>query len=295
MESGASRLGIPWWAKIGSKLILSRLPIDYRLWSRLGLFKHGSMADTGYAIDVFLNHYRRCWPSPLAAGYTCLEIGPGDTLFSALVARSQGAGRVVLVDADHFADDEPEPYRALARELSAQGLPCPHLDDAGSLGDVLVACNATYITRGLAGLKALDTASVDFVWSQAVLEHIRKAEFLPYMRELRRVMKPDGRASHRVDLRDHLGAALNNLRFSETLWEKDWFARSGFYTNRIRYSQMCELFREAGFRFEVLSVDRWHALPTPRSSLAEPYRAMDDDELRVSGFDVRLSHGEATQ
>jgi len=44
--------------------------------------------------------------------------------------------------------------------------------------------------------------------------------------------------SHRVDLRDHFGSALNNLRFSDKKWELDWIANSGFYTNRIRLQEM---------------------------------------------------------
>ena len=282
-------MSVPWWAKFSAKLVLSRLPVDYRSWNRVGLFKHGSMDDGGYAVRVFREHFTRCWPEPPPAGFVCLEIGPGDSLYSALVARSFGAGRVYLVDAGPYANLDPEPYRQLARALSAQGLPCPSLDQARGIADILDACGATYFTDGIDGLARLDSASIDFIWSQAVLEHIRKAQFLPYTRELRRVLKPDGRASHRVDLRDHLGNALNNLRFSDALWEKDWIARSGFYTNRIRYSEMCELFRQAGFEVKVVRVDRWTELPTPRSALADAFCQLDADELRVQGFDVVLT------
>ena len=29
---------IPWWAKLGAKIVLSRLPLDYCSWSRIGIF-----------------------------------------------------------------------------------------------------------------------------------------------------------------------------------------------------------------------------------------------------------------
>jgi SAM-dependent methyltransferase len=290
MTTSSLGIGIPWWAKIGAKLVLSRLPIDYRWWSRLGLFKHGAMEDFSYAQQTFRLHFERCRPAP---GFTCLEVGPGDSLFSAVIACSYGARRVYLVDAGPFANTDPEPYCRLARELAAQGLPCPAIHDAKSLADVLAMCNAIYVTDGLAGLARLHSGSVDFIWSQAVLEHIRRSEFVPYMRELRRLLKPGGRASHRIDLRDHLGGALNNLRFSEALWETDWFANSGFYTNRIQFSRMCTDFREAGHGVEVLGVDRWQDLPTPRAVLAEPFRSVSDDELLVQGFDVLLTGGGA--
>lgn len=96
--------------------------------------------------------------------------------------------------------------------------------------------------------------SIDFIWSQAVLEHIRKSEFLDTMLELHRILRPNGVCSHVVDLKDHLGGALNNLRFSEKLWESNFMASSGFYTNRIRYSEMLDIFHQAGFSVEVVNV-----------------------------------------
>ncbi len=32
---------VPWWAKIGSKLVLARLPIPYALWRGIGIFRYG--------------------------------------------------------------------------------------------------------------------------------------------------------------------------------------------------------------------------------------------------------------
>jgi hypothetical protein len=91
-----------------------------------------------------------------------------------------------------------------------------------------------------------------------------------------------------VDLRDHLGGALNNLRFSERIWESEFFARSGFYTNRICFAQMLSMFSAAGFTAEVGRVQRWPKLPTPRRSLAPQFREVSDEDLLVSSFDVRL-------
>jgi len=292
MSISSGRAGFPWWAKIGLKIVLSRLPLDYGVWRRLGLFRHGPMDQAGYALQVFRTHFSRCWPANPPKDFTCLEIGPGDTLFSALIARCFGAGATYLVDAGPYAIEDPQPYRELARHLAAQGLRCPPgVEEAASVENVLATCNATYLTRGLESLASMPTASIDWIWSQAVLEHIRKAEFLPYMKELRRVLKPHGRASHRIDLRDHLANALNNLRFEERTWEKDWLARSGFYTNRIRFSEMCDCFLQAGFALDIVKIDRWASLPTPRSALAAAFSRLPDEELLVQGFDVLLTPG----
>ena len=159
---------------------------------------------------------------------------------------------------------------------------------SGSIQDVLSACDGNYLVKGIDSLKKIPSASVDWMFSQAVLEHILKCDFLPLMHELRRIMKPEGMCSHRVDLRDHLGSALNNLRFSEKVWESDWMAKSGFYTNRIRFKEMCRAFDQAGFAVEVLKKEYWEKLPTDRKYLSKSYRSLSDEELLVKDFDVLL-------
>jgi hypothetical protein len=91
-----------------------------------------------------------------------------------------------------------------------------------------------------------------------------------------------------VDLQDCLGGALNNLRFSAPVWESAVMAESGFYTNRIRYSEMLALFKEAGFDTDVISMKRWDHLPTPRAKLSGRFKALSDEELCVRGFHVLL-------
>ena len=59
-----------------------------------------------------------------------------------------------------------------------------------------------------------------------------------------------------------MGGSLNNLRFSEKLWESDFFSSSGFYTNRIQFEDMVSLIQQAGFEVDVNHVKRWETLPT---------------------------------
>ena len=58
--------------------------------------------------------------------------------------------------------------------------------------------------------------------------------------------------------------------------------RSGFYSNRLRLSELVDLCRRCGLRAEVDELNSWPALPLPRSALAHPYREMPDNELRVA-------------
>jgi len=275
---------VPWWAKIAAKMALARLPIPMRAWHRLGLFVPGFMRDPDYAIGVFEAHWRRAG-SP-AAGFTYLELGPGESLATALVAWAYGARGGVLVDAGDFAVRDVASYRPLIERLAQNPRvrDVRELKELSSLDALLAKVGAEVRTDGLAGLKTLPSDSVDLVFSQAVLEHVPLADFAATANELHRIQKPSGIGSHRVDFKDHLQGSLNNLRFSEATWEKPWFARrSGFYTNRLRFSAMRDAFTRAGFSVTVPEQNRWAAAPIPRSKIARPFRDLADDDLKTSG------------
>lgn len=281
------KLDLPWWVRIGAKLALSRLPFGYTVWARLGLFRHGAMDISAYAIRVFHSHVEKADLVGQLHGKTVLELGPGDSIASAIIATAHGA-QAILVDAGSFVSTGIAPYLELEHILTELGLSPPDLSGCRNIKDILNRCGAQYLTEGLASLREIDVESVDLIFSQAVLEHVRRRDFLETMHECRRILRRGGICSHQVDLRDHLGGALNNLRFSEQVWESDFFAKSGFYTNRIQCNQMLELFNKAGFAVNVSEMRKWDTLPTPRKGLAEKFRGGSTEELLISGFDVLL-------
>ena len=286
---------IPWWGRIGIKIVLSRVPAGYQLWRRLNVFRHGEMHDPAYALAVFRAHFAHA-RLPAGAEFVALELGPGDSLASAIIAAAHGAARTYLIDAGAFATADLRVYRRLCGYLRQQGLQPPDLEAAHDLAGMLRACRASYGTGGLASLREIPAGAVDFAWSHAVLEHVRRNEFADFARELRRIMRCGGVCSHQIDLRDHLGGALNNLRISSRWWEAEWMARSGFYTNRIRFSEMMRIFAAEGFAVERLVTSRFESLPLARSSLAEEFRGVSDEDLMVSGFHVVLrAPGSSTQ
>lgn len=164
---------------------------------------------------------------------TVLEIGPGNGLLIGKYANELGAGKTWLIDSELIADVEPFP-------------------------------NIVYLTEGLKSLREVPDASVDFPFSNTVLEHIRLKEFLPLVLEVKRVFKPEGIASHQIDFRDHLQYALNNLRFSERIWESDFMAKSRFYTNRIPWAKMQTLLQEH-FTVSIKHRNSWPSIPTAQS------------------------------
>ncbi|MBD2577193.1 methyltransferase domain-containing protein [Oscillatoria sp. FACHB-1406] len=244
------------------------------------------MQDAAYAYRVFKKHFNE---SKLAKDFTTLELGPGDSLFAAAINYSLGGKKSYLVDTGYYASRSVEFYRNFNIFLESEKLPTKDLSACSNLEDILKSYEAFYLTRGLDSLRKIPSNSVDFIFSQAVLEHIKKREFTDVIKELRRIVKDTGYCSHTVDLKDHLGDALNNLRFTEKIWESNFMSSSGFYTNRIRYSEMIDIFKEAGFEISHIYTSQWEQLPTPRSKLAFPFKNMDEKELSISGFSIVLS------
>jgi SAM-dependent methyltransferase len=289
---------IPWWLIIVVKIVLSRIHLPYSFWKRLRLFNFGDMDLPDKAFNNFLHHAKMAGvldessslPKLKVSGdFNVLELGPGDSLFTIMIAKALGASRTWLVDAGSFATTDMVKYDQMLSFLHQQGFLLHFKNNPRTLVDVLSECNGEYLTEGIPSLAYLPSEKVDFCFSHTVLQHIWKSDFTKMVDELFRILKPDGVCIHRVDLRDCLGGGtLNNLRFSEATWEGNLFRKSGFYTNRIRFSKMVGIFEQAGFKCTVLNVVRWEQLPMPREKLDSAFRQLSNEDLLVSNFDILL-------
>ena len=284
---------LPWWLKILFKIIFSRIPIGYKFWKKIGLFRHGKMDQPGYVLKNF-NFY--CDTSGInkmdLKNKTILEIGPGDSIATALVASSFGA-KTILIDVGFFAEEDIAFYKSLAIKFCSLGLKVPKIDSAQSINEILEICNTQYLTNGLKSFANVSNESVDLIVSQAVLEHIKKSDFLNLIGECKRILKKNGVAVHSVDLKDHLEKGLNNLRFNHNFWESNFMSSSGFYTNRIRFFEMIDLFNNADFYVETSKISKWKKLPTKKKYFSSEFKHLTEDDLLVSDFTVLLKHKDA--
>lgn len=273
---------LPWYVKIASKIVLSRLPVPYSFWRSIGLFRNGPMDKVEYAIKIFCNHADRTFGDTDISGKTVMEMGSGDSVASALVACAKGADKVYLIDVGSFATQDMDFYRMLAQELNKRdGFSLPQITQDTSFKEMLTLCKASYLTEGLNSLKNLPDNSVDFLWSHSCLEHVRRHEFLETMKQIHRILKSNGTVSHSIDLKDHLGGRLNNLRFSHSTWESDFMVQSGFYTNRLRATDYEESFKKSGFQVVDWQEGQWDSIPTPRSKMDKDFRDLPDRDLLV--------------
>jgi hypothetical protein len=182
---------IPWYLKIPAKIVLSRLPFSHQTMFQLGMFKHGTMQKFDYARDVFTIHLNLAGinTSQPIENQTILELGPGESLATAILAKSYGFDQTILVDVDRFALPTAETYKQLAEWITNQGWNDVQIHHCASTDEILSQVNASYRTNGLSTLKDIPDQSVDFIFSQAVLEHVRKRVFTATLAETYRIFK----------------------------------------------------------------------------------------------------------
>jgi SAM-dependent methyltransferase len=226
---------------------------------------------------------------PNLCGKTVLELGPGNSLLTSLFAASLGAQRTWLVDVRPLADTEVSLFINAAALLEKKGMRIPDIGGCKSTKEIMGRLGASYETDGIMSLSKMPEASVDFLFSAAVLAHVRLDEFPELLRHMRRILKPAGVAAHTIDFRDHLQRGLNNLRFSESVWESSFMANSGFYTNRIPWPRMKLMFEKSGFSVEVKRLEFWpHGLPLDQRKMAMPFKEMPAEDLQISASRVVL-------
>ena len=279
---------VPWRFKIAAKLVLSRVPISQKFFHRAGVFNLGGIRHPEYAVGVFRRHFDKAKFARKDEPFVALELGPGDSLFSIVIARAFGASAAYAVDEGSFASAGISDYRHLEDYLGRFGFHVRGLAGCSTVADRLRLCCGAYLIHGVESLRQIPSASVDFIWSHTVLQHVRRRDFVPLLAEMRRIQRADGVGSHTISIADILGGNLNDLRFSEKTWESELMASSGFDTNRICYGQYLEMFRNAGFVPQVYRTARWDQLPTPREKMTPEFAALPEEDQQISGFDVYL-------
>lgn len=280
---------IPWRFKILIKIVLSKLPLDYKLWSKFNLFKHGSTTDPKCALPMILNH---AIDSGVLSGFKLsegtkriLEIGPGDTIASAIVFDALGAKKCTLVDIGAYASRDVNVYLALIEQLRSVGIFVPSFVlNKVKKGEYF----KEYKTNGFVSLAKIDDKTIDYSFSNAVVEHVYLEHINVFFSEIKRISAPGAVSFHRVDLKDHLAEGLNNLRFSKDVWESDLFRSSGFYTNRLRLSDYEDIFNSLELDYLVLRTRRWDNLPLSRKLMDVNFQGKSDKDLYVHGFDVLI-------
>ncbi len=118
------------------------------------------------------------------------EMGPGQFLSHAFLEYQLGAEKEVLLEIADFANVDSPADKSLLSLVNDYDYVrrLPELEDGETWRTYLQKIHAIYRTDGLNGYKSVPDESIDFLFSFAVLEHIRKNIFVDTMQETFRFM-----------------------------------------------------------------------------------------------------------
>ncbi len=240
--------------------------------------------DAKYALDI-LNSCQggldRVKLSP--QGLSIVELGPGSDFAAELLLASKGA-RVTVADrflAPFDPDYHPKLYAEVGKRYDG-----PKGELEAAIGGGYEATSLTLFPEPAENLRSIPDASTDFVYSNAVLEHI--ADINAVTCELARITKPGGFGMHQIDLRDHRDFArpLEHLTIQEAEFQRAAPEIAFEFGNRLRLSEFRAHFEAAGFTVveEQISASAdppylQEALPRIRGA-DNRYRFWPEDDLR---------------
>jgi hypothetical protein len=291
VAGGVGGMSVPWWARMGIKLAIGMTPFSYEKVRSSVTGDRGSMGSHDYARSVFQKFLQNYLDSGgVSRGGTLLELGPGGSLLTGFLAKAHGFSKCVLIDVGDFAITDQEFYKRWVHMLPDNER--DEFESRLSCGEGVVASldaiGIHYHTSGLDSLRSISPESIHFSFSNAVLEHVRKNDFESFCEALFSAHIRGSISTHQVDYKDHLGGSLNNLRFPGSIWESRFFSNDGFYTNRLRHSEVMRYFRNSGFVILKESVHSWDALPLHQKSMAAEFQFMEESDLRVCDSFITL-------
>jgi len=243
-----------------------------------------------------LGAYEEHGPGTPAEEACFYEFGAGWDLAIPLSYAALGVGRQVLVDIRpsvrvELVNDSLAAFDRLWEELEAEaGRQLRRLGEPiGSPEELEERFGIAYLAPRDARTTGLAAETVDFVSSTDTCEHIPAGDLAAIFHESRRLLRPGGAFSCRIDLQDHYSyfdpslSRYNFLRFSDRVWS---LVNSPLHNqNRLRSHDYLRLVREAGF--EVVAerpsapneqgLEELRALP-----LAPRFRRYTPEELGVT-------------
>jgi len=212
---------------------------------------------------------------------TVLELGPGNSYINAYNFLFHGAKKVVLVDKFPRIIKTKKQKEYVTKELEfikRKYGKAPFFVKAETLDPKYLE----YIPKELTETN-LD--SVDFIYSNSVLEHVKNVE--RNIESMSKILNLRGYMYHNIDLRDHYNFNKPFLfyKYEDSTWDKYMTKEGVSYTNRLRYDDFVDLFKKYGF--EII-YEKTKKQKLNQKKLSSRFRNKSKDILEIANLSVLL-------
>jgi hypothetical protein len=280
--------------------------------------KTGGTDQSRYCYTVWMRHLRNWSTINKGVPDKVAEIGPGDSLGIGLAALLSGCSEVHALDVVKYWDNERNLHifdelvelfrkRAILPDNKEYPLVRPELDDYSFPSDILsdehlakalATPRLEAIRKELANINdpgntyirynipwydptIIRNESVDFIYSQAVLEHVE--DLANTYQAMRKWLKPGGLMSHSIDFKSHGTSKEWNGHWTYT--DLEWkIIRGGksFLINRQPVSTHLKLTTDHGFKILTENLVKKENHLT-RESLAKKFVSLSEEDIHCSG------------
>ncbi|MBL6944861.1 MAG: hypothetical protein ISR56_10910 [Bacteroidales bacterium] len=285
-------------------LIIRRLRA-FRIFNQI--FPLGTGGGAEYSIRVWLKHLNKIKYSGIPE--VVAELGPGSTLGAGIAALLSGAKHYYAFDVQNYISNEKllvefDEIVEIFKKGTLPELNCLNeIYNVENISEFLSETRIIEIRNDISNYGAngnfikyfapwnsdalIESATVDFIFSQCVLEHVEDLE-IGYS-TIHKWLKKDGFTSHLIDFQCHSFTKHWNghWAYSAKQWEfikgtKAWAI------NRIPLSEHMEMIYNAGF--EVIEAFKRNSEITglSRSELAHEFTFLTDEDLKTTSLDVLL-------
>jgi hypothetical protein len=271
-----------------------------------------------YCYTVWMRHLRNWGIVNKGVPRKVAEIGPGDSLGTGLAALFSGCSEVHALDVVKYWDNDrnlhifdelvelfrmkatlpddteyplvrPQlndysfPSDILSDEHLAQSLAMPRLEairkdlsNINNPGNTYIRYNIPWYDPAI-----IQSESMDFIYSQAVLEHVEDLENT--YKSMEKWLKPGGLMSHSIDFESHGTSKEWNghWTYSDLEWK---IIRGGktFLINRQPLSTHRKLTTDQGFKILIeIPVQKDNHLK--RDALAKKFASLSEEDINCSG------------
>lgn len=277
----------------------------------------GGTVSARYCYSVFMRHRVIAAQYGLTSPpQSVVELGPGDSLGIGLMALLTGSEQYIAIDAVRHASPEynltvfdelvtllksraPIPFNdecsVIRPELSHYAFPHDLFSDESLVlalaPERLAKIKKLLLTPEDGGiiqyfapfgeLSVIPSESVDWIFSQAVLEHVD--DLSETYRHCFRCLKPRGVMTHQVDFQCHETAPEWNGHWKYPRWL--WTVMRGrrpWFINRLPYSMHLQMQRQVGFEVCAEMIQKMPSEIT-RGQLANQFQFLTDQDMSTAG------------
>ena len=277
----------------------------------------GGSVHSRYCYSVWLRHLINWYSIRKNIPEKVAELGPGDSLGASLAALLSGCQSAVALEVDKYGNVEknltifeelvelfknktPIPdqneYPRVIPFLEQYDFPA-HIISDEILAKTLSEERLNTIRREIKDVynpnntlikyhipwnddKIVDAETIDFVYSQAVMEHVEDVKGT--YEAVYKWLKPGGLTSHSIDFKSHnITKSWNGYRtFSELEWK---IVKGGrlFLINRVPYSTHIELQKKLNLKI-LKSIPYKKENEIPHEQFSEKFKQLSEEDMTTS-------------